>query len=80
MMAATTWMVFIWEKYIGKEDIRKEEIVMIENMIVCFDCLRAIESREGKVATLEVSFDKDEGQTCEWCGDDIEEGYEIIPD
>ena len=53
---------------------------MEENMLVCFDCLRAIESREGKVATLEVSFDADEGQKCEWCGDEIEEGYEIIPD
>ena len=79
-MAATTWMVFIWEKYSGKEDIRKEEFFMIENMVVCFDCLRAIESREGKVGPLEVNFDKDEGQKCEWCGDDIEEGYEIIPD
>ena len=49
-------------------------------MLVCLNCLRAIESREGNQPVLEVAFDPEEEQKCEWCGDDIEDGYEICDD
>ena len=51
-----------------------------DNMVVCLHCLRAIESREGKQPIKEVSFDEEEHKKCEWCGDEIEEGFEILPD
>lgn len=51
-----------------------------ENMVVCFHCLRAIESREGKQPVLEVTFDEEDGKKCDWCGDEIEEGFEILPE
>ena len=48
-------------------------------MLVCFHCLRAIESREGKQPVEEVAFfDEEEFQKCEWCGEEIDEGYEIL--
>ena len=49
-------------------------------MLVCYKCLKAIESREGPQNTVEVE-DFDENTTCDWCGDNCnEELYEIISD
>ena len=50
-------------------------------MLVCFHCLRDIESREGALPVEGVSFyDEEEYQKCEWCGEVIDEGYEIYDD
>lgn len=48
-------------------------------MLVCANCLRAIESREGNQPVLDVTFDPEE-QKCEWCGEEIEEGFDILPE
>ena len=50
-------------------------------MLVCLCCLKAIESREGRQPVREVYlYDEEEYQNCEWCGDLIDEGYDILPD
>lgn len=48
-------------------------------MLVCDQCLRAIESREGQQKKIKVDVSQfDEPPICEWCEWEIEEGYEIF--
>jgi hypothetical protein len=51
-----------------------------ETLKVCEHCLMAIESREGKLATLTHYIDCDDNESnCDWCGEtEIDVLYEII--
>ena len=51
----------------------------METMVVCLHCLKAIESREGDQEAEQVFFSEDEHRKCDWCGDEIEEGWEFYP-
>ena len=56
-----------------------------KNLWVCPHCLAAIESREGRQATLchdiELEFDEkdfDEMSKCDWCEDSFNTLYELV--
>lgn len=51
------------------------KIIGHKNLWVCERCLRAIESREGDMVT---QIHRDESQTCDWCGEEFDELYELI--
>ena len=64
-------MSTLWKK-------TSKEMTM-ETMVVCLHCLKAIESREGDQEAEQVFFSEDEHRKCDWCGDEIEEGWEFYP-
>ena len=56
----------------------------MENLKVCWHCLRAIESREGAQATIQHMIDIDDVDIrCDWCKETADEAgfdalYEIV--
>ena len=51
------------------------KIIGHKNLWVCERCLYAIESHEGDMLTR---IHRDNAQTCDWCGEEFDELYELI--
>ena len=47
-------------------------------MKVCERCLRAIESKEGKQATIEIGGSDEAEYLCDFCGDSADRLFQIL--